>query len=112
MRRLLLRLIGITAAIAAAVLVWVAVTLPPAAIHPASAATPAPLLVSGAYHIHSRRSDGSGDIDAIAAAAARAGLQFIIVTDHGDATRAPDPPAYRHAQPARRIAVPAGGQYA
>ena len=31
----------------------------------------------------------------IAAAAARAGLQFIILTDHGDATRAPDPPAYR-----------------
>ena len=31
----------------------------------------------------------------IAAAAARAGLQFIILTDHGDATRTPDPPAYR-----------------
>ena len=29
-------------------------------------------------------------------AAARAGLKFIVITDHGDATRAPDPPAYRH----------------
>ena len=26
----------------------------------------------------------------------RAGLQFVILTDHGDGTRAPDPPAYRH----------------
>lgn len=50
----------------------------------------------GAYHIHSDRSDGSGSMDEIAAAAARAGLQFIIVTDHGDGTRPPDPPQYRH----------------
>ena len=27
--------------------------------------------------------------------AARAGLKFIVFTDHGDATRTPDPPAYR-----------------
>jgi hypothetical protein len=51
--------------------------------------------VRGAFHIHSTRSDGSGSVDQIAGAAARAGLQFIIVTDHGDATRAPDAPAYR-----------------
>ncbi len=51
--------------------------------------------VRGAFHIHSDRSDGSGSVDAIAAAAARAGLQFIIVTDHGDGTRTPDAPAYR-----------------
>lgn len=50
----------------------------------------------GAFHIHSNRSDGSGSVDDIAAAAASAGLQFIILTDHGDGTRAPDPPAYRH----------------
>ena len=50
--------------------------------------------VAGAYHIHSARSDGSGDAQAIAAAAARAGLKFVILTDHGDATRVPDPPAY------------------
>jgi hypothetical protein len=50
--------------------------------------------VSGAYHIHTTRSDGHGDRTAVAAAAARAGLQFVILTDHGDATRAPDSPAY------------------
>jgi hypothetical protein len=50
--------------------------------------------VAGAYHIHSVRSDGSGDRQAIAAAAARAGLKFVILTDHGDGTRVPDAPAY------------------
>jgi hypothetical protein len=49
----------------------------------------------GAVHIHSRRSDGTGTVEQIAAAAARAGLDFIVVTDHGDATRKPDPPVYR-----------------
>jgi hypothetical protein len=52
-------------------------------------------VVKGAYHIHTERSDGTGTIDEIAEAAARAGLQFVIITDHGDGTRAPDPPAYR-----------------
>ena len=36
----------------------------------------------------------SGDRQAIAAAAARAGLKFVILTDHGDGTRVPDAPAY------------------
>ena len=54
-----------------------------------------PATVAGAYHIHTNRSDGSGSPDDVAAAAARAGLQFIILTDHGDGTRAPDPPQYR-----------------
>ncbi len=51
----------------------------------------------GAYHIHSNRSDGTGTIDEIARAAADAGLDFIIVTDHGDATQTLDPPSYRFA---------------
>jgi hypothetical protein len=50
--------------------------------------------VPGSYHIHTTRSDGHGDKHAVAAAAARAGLRFVIVTDHGDATRPPDPPEY------------------
>lgn len=50
----------------------------------------------GAYHIHSRASDGSGEIDEIAAQAAQAGLSFIILTDHGTGTRAPVAPTYRH----------------
>jgi hypothetical protein len=82
---------------------WVAVVLLIAAvvlwlILPASSidTTPAPPnVVRGAYHIHTNRSDGSGSPDEVARAAARAGLQFIILTDHGDGTRVPDPPAYR-----------------
>jgi hypothetical protein len=50
--------------------------------------------VPGAYHVHSTRSDGHGDRAAIAADAARAGVKFVIITDHGDGTRPPDPPAY------------------
>ncbi len=45
--------------------------------------------IAGAFHVHSVRSDGSGSRAEIAAAAARAGLQFVIITDHGDATRSP-----------------------
>ena len=44
--------------------------------------------------MHTRRSDGTGTTAEVAAAAARAGLQFVIITDHGDATRKPDRPAY------------------
>lgn len=36
----------------------------------------------GAIHIHTRLSDGTGDIDLISKAAKKAGLDFIIITDH------------------------------
>ena len=69
-------------------------TLPPA---PTALAVPRPsTTLLGAYHVHTTRSDGSGTIGDVAAAAARAGLQFVIVTDHGDATRPPDAPAYHN----------------
>lgn len=58
--------------------------LPPAAQQPT--------LWRGAYHVHSTQSDGSGTPEAIATAAAAAGLDFVILTDHGDATRPPTPP--------------------
>jgi hypothetical protein len=51
--------------------------------------------IRGVVHVHTRRSDGTGTVDEIAAAARRAGLQFVIFTDHGDGTRGPDTPAYR-----------------
>jgi hypothetical protein len=51
--------------------------------------------VSGAFHVHTSRSDGSGSVEEVAEAAARAGLQFVIFTDHGDASRPPEPPRYR-----------------
>ena len=49
----------------------------------------------GVIHVHTNRSDGTGSIDDVMRAAASAGLKFVIVTDHGDATRAPDLPDYR-----------------
>src|SRR4051812_40616754 len=51
--------------------------------------------VRGVLHVHSRTSDGRGTLDDIAAAAAASGLQFVVVTDHGDGTRPPEPPSYR-----------------
>jgi hypothetical protein len=51
--------------------------------------------VAGILHIHTNRSDGRSAPQEVAVAAARAGLKFIVFTDHGDATRAPEPPAYR-----------------
>jgi hypothetical protein len=50
----------------------------------------------GVIHIHTNRSDGTGSVDDVLRAAASAGLTFVIVTDHGDATRAPDLPDYRN----------------
>ena len=79
--------------LALAVAALIVFALLPAGTRPT--APPPASTVRGAFHIHSSRSDGSGDVELIAAAAARAGLQFIILTDHGDATRTPDAPAYR-----------------
>lgn len=85
----------VTAAIPAAVIFFVLATLPP---RPRAVAASdlelARRTVAGAYHVHTLRSDGSGDRAAVAAAAARAGLRFVIATDHGDATRQPEAPAY------------------
>ena len=88
--------VRVTAAIVAAVFLWLLATLPPRAAIASGAIAEATRArtVAGAFHVHSTRSDGSGDRDAIAKAAARAGLKFVVITDHGDATRAPDPPAY------------------
>ena len=50
----------------------------------------------GVFHVHTVASDGGGTRDDVARAAADAGLQFVILTDHGDGTRAPAPPEYLH----------------
>jgi len=81
-----------TAAAVAAVAVLVAATAPPRRI---ALAAPTDGTVPGILHVHTNRSDGLSGPDEIAAAAARAGLKFIVFTDHGDATRRPDPPQYR-----------------
>lgn len=86
------KLVLMTAALAAAVAVSIGVTSPP---RPLALAAPTDGTIPGIIHVHSSRSDGLSDPDEIAAAAARAGLAFLVFTDHGDATRKPDPPRYR-----------------
>jgi hypothetical protein len=88
----------VAAALVAAVIFFVWTTLPPRpqAVSSAIAADVQRRTIAGAYHVHSTRSDGAGDKAAIAAAAARAGLAFVILTDHGDGMRQPDPPLYVH----------------
>src|SRR3954468_4378046 len=88
----------LTAAIVVAVFFFLLATLPPLPARLNVGIDPDLMrrTVRGAYHIHSSRSDGAADKDAIAAAASRAGLAFIILTDHGDGTRVPDAPEYLH----------------
>ena len=82
-----------TAALAAAVVVFTVVELPPKPIGLDTAWSDG--TIRGVLHIHTNRSDGQATPDVIAAAAARAGLKFLVFTDHGDASRAPDSPVYR-----------------
>ena len=82
----------LTAALLAAVAVCVVVTIPPRRLQlPVSFDNAVP----GVLHVHTSRSDGRSGPDEVAAAAARAGLKFVVFTDHGDGTRQPDPPTYR-----------------
>jgi hypothetical protein len=73
---------------------WAATTTAPRAISLSVLPVTARTTVVGAYHIHSVDSDGTGTAAEIAAAAERAGLDFIILTDHGDGTRPVKPPQY------------------
>ena len=86
-----------TAAFPAAILLFTLATLPPrqARVDTTGWQSSASPVVRGAFHVHSSRSDGSGSVEEIAAAAARAGLGFVILTDHGDGTRPPEAPTYR-----------------
>jgi hypothetical protein len=86
---------AVTAAAALVGLLALVRLLPPAALR-LHAPSPDPRTLAGAVHVHTNRSDGTGTVDEVAEAAARAGLRFVIITDHGDGTRTPDPPAYRH----------------
>jgi hypothetical protein len=88
MRRFLL----LMAALVAAICVLTGLTLPPRRITVAAFDDGT---LPGVLHIHTNRSDGRSTPDEVAAAAARAGLKFIVFTDHGDGTRQPDPPTYR-----------------
>jgi len=89
------RLVGRLAVVAVATLVLLA-ALPTAPRELPSPGEGLKTPVRGVIHVHTNRSDGTASVDEVLRAAARAGLQFVIVTDHGDATRAPDLPDYRN----------------
>ena len=91
------KLLVLMAILVAAVGAGIWAALPPKRLNLASRNLSAtPTAAAGAFHIHSSRSDGTGTPDEIAAAARRAGLQFLVLTDHGDGTRQPVLPQYRH----------------
>ena len=86
----------LTAAIMAAVVLLLLITRPPA---PALTAPEAPAdigqrTIAGAFHVHTTTSDGTAGRQEIARAARRAGLRFVIFTDHGDGTRPTSPSEY------------------
>jgi hypothetical protein len=88
-------MLTLAAIVAAGVVLCLAAMPPrPAAIDASAWGELAARTVPGAYHVHTTRSDGHGDRTMVAAAAARANLTFVVLTDHGDATRPPDPPEY------------------
>ena len=86
------KLLAITAALVAAVAVWGSLAMPPRRL--TLTARPDGT-IAGIIHVHTDRSDGLSGPDDIAAIAAHVGLGFVVFTDHGDGTRAPDPPTYR-----------------
>jgi hypothetical protein len=81
-----------TAALVAAVAVYAGFSLPPRPVSLPPAFDDG--TVPGILHVHTNRSDGRSSPETVAAIAAGAGLRFVVFTDHGDATRQPDPPAY------------------
>jgi hypothetical protein len=83
----------VAAVLVAAAAVFVASTLPPKRL---ALETVPDHTIPGVVHVHSSRSDGRGTPEEIAEAAALAGLKFVVITDHGDGTRTPEPPVYRH----------------
>jgi hypothetical protein len=85
--------LGALAAVGA-LFVFLVLPPPPASIDISAWRDLAAVTAAGAYHIHTTRSDGAGDRATVASAARRAGLQFVIITDHGDGTRPTDPPEY------------------
>jgi len=74
------KLLLVTAAFVAAVAVFVRFTAPPRRL---ALAAPSDGTIPGIIHVHTNRSDGLSGPDEIAAAAARAGLKFLVFTDHG-----------------------------
>ena len=80
-RRTIARGLALILLFAATVLVWRIVAWHPLSV-PDTAVTDRFVRVSGVAHIHTTHSDGGGTVADIESAAAAAGLDFVIVTDH------------------------------
>lgn len=80
-RRVIIRVLLALLAVYAAWLGWLWLRHRPPESH---AVSRDPLEAVGVYHIHTRASDGARDPEDIARIAARQGLDFIILTDHGN----------------------------
>jgi len=87
-RRTIARWLEITLLLAGAVLVWRVVAWHPLSV-PDTAVTDRFVRVSGVAHIHTTHSDGGGTVADIESAAAAAGLDFVIVTDHNSLAAKP-----------------------
>lgn len=92
MIRRVLVVLAVVCAGAAAIGAWRVRGLPVAVPATGSVPSAAAGEVRVAYHVHTTRSDGTGTPDDVARAALEAGLDVVILTDHGDATRTPEPP--------------------
>ena len=86
-----MRRIAIFAVLLVACAAGVRLSLPPVAQELTSSSG---VGVRGAMHVHTRQSDGGGTPEQVAAAAAKAELRFVVLSDHGDGTRTPRPPRY------------------
>ncbi|MCX5731587.1 MAG: PHP domain-containing protein [Deltaproteobacteria bacterium] len=70
---------------------------------------PPPGEMRGAWHVHTTRSDGRGDLDEVVRAARESGLQFVVVADHN--VLAPGDAGWRDGVlvvPATEISAPYG----
>ena len=62
--------------------------------------------LQGVYHVHTTFSDGHATVDEIAAQAARQGLDFVVLTDHGN----PNHASLRAAGPRKGVLILAGSE--
>ena len=86
-RRLRLsRRLASTASATVAVVLWLVYSVPPSRVTNNSSLSGGHI-ARGVVHVHSQQSDGGGTIVEIAEAAREVGLDFVVVTDHGNGTR-------------------------
>jgi hypothetical protein len=83
-----------TVLVAIGVLLFTTLPLPPRVAEGSVDPALAKRTLAGAFHVHSSRSDGASSKAQIAAAASRAGLRFVVFTEHGNGTEPLDRPEY------------------